>query len=256
MNPPRYSGSSAAKKKSSGNSSSGSSTRRKTGSGTTTQKRNKQGSSTSVKKPSVASETSTRKLERLEARRRRRERELRREQRILQRRETEMQILGQGTSQGEWELIPNDPPSYDEFAAPEGSIGSPPYRDRLHKHYDLLSFDPRFSTPILRINRSLVKSSTKLERSMWKLKGFNILPDEVNLWKVRQVDDRNLYNVLPQLLSDEPANESGNREDQQLDEAMYLSMIENNRSGEFTSSCAREQEPHLFKAFNGFTSTT
>ena len=41
---------------------------------------------------------------------------------------------------------------------------SPPYRENLHKRVDLISFDPRYSIPVLRINKRLVKNSTNLHK--------------------------------------------------------------------------------------------
>lgn len=111
-----------------------------------------------------------------------------------------------------------EPPSYHSI---DGD--TPPYREKLHKHLDLLSFDPRFFMPVLRINKRLIKTHSKLEKSMWALKEFGILPIEVNLWDVRQVDDRNLYNIIPSLL---------NIEQQELEQAIVISMVENENSQE------------------------
>lgn len=47
------------------------------------------------------------------------------------------------------------PPPLDEYAHLEHDQPStPPYRERLHKRVDLISFDPRYVTPVLRINKN------------------------------------------------------------------------------------------------------
>lgn len=116
--------------------------------------------------------------------------------------------------------LPIDPPSYDEVLETNDS-DSPPYREKLHKHLDLLSFDPRYSIPVLRINKKLIKTHSRLEKSMWKLKEYNILPLEINLWDLRQVDDRCLYKIIPELL-----DFATEEEQQQIELALYLSLHE------------------------------
>ncbi|ABN67436.2 hypothetical protein PICST_32772 [Scheffersomyces stipitis CBS 6054] len=106
------------------------------------------------------------------------------------------------------ESIPSLPPPQDEYTDihPYLHEDSPPYREKLHKYVDLISFDPRYTIPVLRFNKALINNDKKLQKCIKKLSQFNLLPSEINLWDVDQVDDREFYAVLPSLLPELDGN--------------------------------------------------
>ncbi|KAK6198873.1 uncharacterized protein RJT21DRAFT_51754 [Scheffersomyces amazonensis] len=97
--------------------------------------------------------------------------------------------------------IPSIPPPTDEYDTWEDEQ-SPPYRAHLHKYLDLISFDPRYNVPVLRINKSLIRNDKNLKKSIKKLLKFNMIPSDVNLWKIIRIDDNEFEMILPGLLPD------------------------------------------------------
>ncbi|KAI5961542.1 hypothetical protein KGF57_001667 [Candida theae] len=98
------------------------------------------------------------------------------------------------------------PPPLDEYAdLHDEPPSTPPYRERLHKKVDLISFDPRYVTPVLRINKRLIKTPTNLRKTIRKLIQLQIVPEEIDLWKIDRIEDARFYHVLPQLLNGEDA---------------------------------------------------
>ncbi|RCK55970.1 hypothetical protein Cantr_05377 [Candida viswanathii] len=98
-----------------------------------------------------------------------------------------------------------DPPPLDEYSPslmPREPVDdySPPYREHLHRKVDLISFDPRYSIPVLRINKKLIKNKKNLKKVILKLIKLRIVPEDVNLWEINKVDDGEFYNVLPGLI--------------------------------------------------------
>ncbi|KAK6456217.1 uncharacterized protein RJT20DRAFT_42410 [Scheffersomyces xylosifermentans] len=104
------------------------------------------------------------------------------------------------------ESIPSIPPPMDEYSNvasdPYWEDDSPPYRERLHKNVDLISFDPRYTVPVLRINKALIRNDKNLQKCIKKMCNLNMLPEEVNLWDIDRVDDREFNALLPSLLPD------------------------------------------------------
>ena len=100
------------------------------------------------------------------------------------------------------------PPPLDEYANIEHNQPStPPYRERLHKRVDLISFDPRYVTPVLRINKKLIRTPNNLRKTIRKLIQLKIVPEEIDLWKIDRIDDGQFYRVLPQLLNGDDAQQ-------------------------------------------------
>ncbi|KAI5969486.1 hypothetical protein CANMA_001554 [Candida margitis] len=100
------------------------------------------------------------------------------------------------------------PPPLDEYAhLAEDQPSTPPYRERLHKRVDLISFDPRYVTPVLRINKKLIRTPTNLRKTIRKLIQLKIVPEEIDLWKIDRIDDGQFYQVLPQLLNGDDTQE-------------------------------------------------
>ncbi|KAG5421663.1 hypothetical protein I9W82_000755 [Candida metapsilosis] len=100
------------------------------------------------------------------------------------------------------------PPPLDEYAhLHRDPPSTPPYRERLHKKVDLISFDPRYVTPVLRINKKLIRTPTNLRKTIRKLIQLKIVPEEIDLWKIDRIDDGQFYHVLPQLLNGEDTQE-------------------------------------------------
>ena len=104
-------------------------------------------------------------------------------------------------------LVIEEPPPLDEYAYTDSSdIGdtevTPPYREKLHKTVDLVSFDPRYNIPVLRVNKRLVKTPKNLRQTIRKLNKMGIVPDEIDLWEINKVDDVDFYQMLPTLLTE------------------------------------------------------
>lgn len=91
------------------------------------------------------------------------------------------------------------PPPRDEYAARDEEI--PPYRAQLHKYLDLVSYDERFS-PVLRVNRYLVRGEGELSGAINKLSCSNVLPKRTNLWAVSHIDDNEYEQMVPALISE------------------------------------------------------
>lgn len=107
------------------------------------------------------------------------------------------------------------------------SQDAPPYRERLHRSTDLLSFDPRYAVPVLRINKLLVKNDKLLATCLKKMAKYNILPREIDIWGLDQVDDRKFYELLPGIIDGRVESRlvvpSYNEE---LEQAIRLSLLE------------------------------
>lgn len=88
-------------------------------------------------------------------------------------------------------------PPADEYNTIDEEI--PPYNVTLHKYLDRISFDPRFS-PVLRINRKLVKSSKDLSKSIEEFQSFNLLPSAIDPWTISHVDDSEFEDMIPRLI--------------------------------------------------------
>ncbi|KAG7660795.1 uncharacterized protein J8A68_005757 [[Candida] subhashii] len=86
------------------------------------------------------------------------------------------------------------PPPYDS------DIESPSYLEKLHKRSDLISFDPRYNIPILRINARLVSNSQKLNIALLKLSQLNIIPKNIDLWSIIYFEDSQFFKFKPQLI--------------------------------------------------------
>ncbi|KAK6463233.1 hypothetical protein DFJ63DRAFT_312556 [Scheffersomyces coipomensis] len=132
------------------------------------------------------------------------------------------------------ESIPSIPPPTDEYNIFDNEE-SPPYREQLHKYLDLISFDPRYNIPIIRINKSLIKNDKNLRKSIKKLIKFNLIPRDIDLWNLNKVDDNDFEAVIPGLLPDiaRAPNDGLYRdisgitlnENEQLELALQLSMM-------------------------------
>ena len=107
--------------------------------------------------------------------------------------------------------ITEAPPPMDEYAE------TPPYRERLHRKYDLLSYDPRYNVPVLRINRSLIKNDLLLQKVIIRFAKFNLLPPDVDVWDLDQIDDRFFQDILPQLLPDDSISDRLREEIEQIE---------------------------------------
>jgi hypothetical protein len=106
---------------------------------------------------------------------------------------------------------PTSPPPMDEYAE------TPPYRERLHRKYDLLSYDPRYNVPVLRINRSLIKNDLLLQNVIIRFAKFNLLPPDVDVWDLDQIDDRFFQDLLPELLPDDSISDRLREEIEQIE---------------------------------------
>ncbi|CUM67785.1 uncharacterized protein PRCAT00005490001 [Priceomyces carsonii] len=136
-------------------------------------------------------------------------------------------------------------PPLDEYGFFDDEI--PPYRPTLHKYLDLISFDPRFA-PVLRVNKTLVKNDKVLKNSIANFKKYNMLPSEVDLWKIHHVDDKEFDTIIPDLIPEPIRRDTrinqhlGNQrlynlqngtsipfetEEQEIQYALYLSLLEN-----------------------------
>lgn len=87
----------------------------------------------------------------------------------------------------------NNPPLDEEI---------PPYRPTFHKYLDLMSFDPRY-TPVLRVNKNLIKSHEELKVFIGKFQEFNVFPESIDPYELSLVDDRHFDDLIPQLIPDE-----------------------------------------------------
>ncbi|ODV80888.1 uncharacterized protein CANTADRAFT_173874 [Suhomyces tanzawaensis NRRL Y-17324] len=120
------------------------------------------------------------------------------------------------------DTIPSIPPPLDEY-----HDETPPYRERLHKSCDLLSFDPRYNVPVLRVNRALIKNDKLLESSISKMTRYNILPSEIDLWGLNHVDDSQFHSIIPMLLFEHDQRaQHGLSEEDQLHIALQISALE------------------------------
>lgn len=131
---------------------------------------------------------------------------------------------------------------------------SPPYRENLHKRVDLISFDPRYSIPVLRINKRLVKNSTNLHKIIRKLIKLQIVPEDVNLWDINKVDDGEFYNVLPSLLMNEMevSDQRQHQEQQRQQQEDY----ENELQRALAISLEEENQREMFRGFRYQKSST
>ncbi|KAI5966567.1 uncharacterized protein KGF55_000876 [Candida pseudojiufengensis] len=103
----------------------------------------------------------------------------------------------------------DQPPPLDEYAYSHQQFeNSPPYREKLHKRIDLLSFDPRYHVPVLRINKKLIKNSQNLKKTIRKLIKLHCIPTEINIWEITKIDDLKFYQILPSLIME--VNEQDN----------------------------------------------
>lgn len=155
-----------------------------------------------------------------------------------------------------------DPPPLDEYSTEganhhynnnsndmsNGLWGhSPPYRENLHKRVDLISFDPRYSIPVLRINKRLVKNSTNLHKVIRKLIKLQIVPEDVNLWDINKVDDGEFYNVLPRLLMNEM--EASDQRQHQERQRQRQEDYENELQRALAISLEEENQREMFRGF-------
>lgn len=113
-------------------------------------------------------------------------------------------------------------PHYDDI--PLDKV-PPSYRERLHRT-DLVSFDPRYSYPVIRVNKQLVASDVHLKQTITKLSEMNLIPTDVRLDEVRKVDDRKFTQVLPELIDREDRRRARRRQREDMETAVYLSLIE------------------------------
>ncbi|CAI5757529.1 unnamed protein product [Candida verbasci] len=133
------------------------------------------------------------------------------------------------------------PPPLDEYKTPDHS--SPPYREHLHKKTDLISFDPRYSIPILRLNKKLIKNSNSLNKVIKKLIKLNCIPTEINIWDLEKIDDHEFHVILPELLATYEIQQRQAREEREANElqrAIALSIAEQTQ---------RDQRMELFRGF-------
>ncbi|CAK9438357.1 uncharacterized protein LODBEIA_P25810 [Lodderomyces beijingensis] len=143
------------------------------------------------------------------------------------------------------------PPPLDEYAHVPST---PPYRERLHKRVDLISFDPRYHTPVIRINRNLVKTPKNLRQSIRKMDKLQVVPHEINLWEVSKVDDLEFLQNLPQLFFEHEVNEAlasslrASRHQQQQEELMRLE-YEQEISRALAISMEEQAQRQLFRSF-------
>lgn len=93
------------------------------------------------------------------------------------------------------------PPPLDEYVGSDEEV--PPYRENLHKYLDLFSFDPRFA-PVLRVNKSLVPDNDILGASIQHFKDFNLLPPDIDLWRIHHIDDLEYNDMLPNIIQSVP----------------------------------------------------
>lgn len=77
----------------------------------------------------------------------------------------------------------------------------PPYREKLHKYLDLVSYDERF-TPILRVNRYLIHGDTDLVDAIVQFSLSNLLPQTTDLWNISHIDDTEYESMIPALIPD------------------------------------------------------
>lgn len=87
-------------------------------------------------------------------------------------------------------------PPRDEYSSNDDS---PPYREKLHKYLDLMSYDERF-TPILRVNRYLIHGESELMDAIEQFSLTNLLPQTTNLWAISHIDDTEYENMIPVLI--------------------------------------------------------
>ena len=117
----------------------------------------------------------------------------------------------------------------------------------LHKRVDLISFDPRYSIPVLRINKRLVKNSTNLHKVIRKLIKLQIVPEDVNLWDINKVDDGEFYNVLPRLLMNEM--EASDQRQHQERQRQRQEDYENELQRALAISLEEENQREMFRGF-------
>lgn len=130
-----------------------------------------------------------------------------------------------------------DPPPYEFDEEQE----SPTYLEKLHKRSDLLSFDPRYKVPILRINPRLVSTREKFNTALLKLVQLNIIPRNIDLWNIIYFEDPQFFKFMPRLLENyhDPELirdlweierlEAGDRYRDELARAIAISLEEYNR---------------------------
>ncbi|KAL6453610.1 hypothetical protein SBY92_005181 [Candida maltosa Xu316] len=129
-----------------------------------------------------------------------------------------------------------DPPPLDEYSDSVNTTNSnqshdhsPPYREKLHRKVDLISFDPRYSIPVLRINKKLVKNNANLKKVIRKMHQLNIVPEEVNLWDINKVEDAEFYSILPSLLQNDDRQQQPDEYEDAIQRAIALSLEEENQ---------------------------
>lgn len=141
-----------------------------------------------------------------------------------------------------------DPPPLDEYSpslmeTETTTEYSPPYREHLHRKVDLISFDPRYSVPVLRINKKLIKNKKNLKKVIRKLIKLRIVPEDVNLWEINKVDDGEFYSILPGLIHSFEEQQREERLQQRPEE------YENDIQRALAISLEEENQRELYRGF-------
>ena len=82
---------------------------------------------------------------------------------------------------------------------------TPPYRARLHKYLDLMSYDPRVF-PCLRFNRTLLRDNEALAESVRQFLDFQLFPEYIDPWSLSRIDDKDYEDAIPELLCQSDAS--------------------------------------------------